>query len=103
MWAQLIKVRLKPGQDDGLERVYQQLQATEQKDSGLVRSTLMRDQNDPNALYMLVVFESEEKARARERDPRREKALKKVRATMAEIYEGPPAFTDLIVTAEYTG
>jgi hypothetical protein len=26
-----------------------------------------------------------------------------VRATMAEIYEGPPAFTDLIVTAEYTG
>jgi quinol monooxygenase YgiN len=103
MWAQLIKVRLKPGQDDGLERVYQQLQATEQKDSGLVRSTLMRDQNDPNALYMLVVFESEEKARARERDPRREEALKEVRATMAEIYEGPPAFTDLIVTAEYTG
>lgn len=103
MWAQLIKVRLKPGQDDGLERVYQQLQATEQKDSGLVRSTLMRDQNDPNALYTLVVFESEEKARARERDPRRQEALQEVRATMAEIYEGPPAFTDLIVTAEYTG
>ena len=31
MWAQLIRVRLKPGEDEGLERVYQQLQATEQK------------------------------------------------------------------------
>lgn len=103
MWAQLIRVRLKPGEEEGLRRVYQQLQATEQEGSGLVRSTLMRDQSDPNALYMLIVFESEEKARARERDPRREEALKEVRATMAEIYEGLPMFTDLTVVAEYTG
>ena len=103
MWAQLIQVRLKPGEEEGLRRVYQQLQATEQEGSGLVRSTLMRDQSDPNALYMLIVFESEEKARARERDPRREEALQEVRATMAEIYEGPPTFTDLTVVAEYTG
>ena len=103
MWAQLIRVRLKPGEEEGLRRVYQQLQATEQEGSGLVRSTLMRDQSDPNALYMLIVFESEEKARARERDPRREEALQRVRATMAEIYDGPPQFTDLTVVAEYTG
>lgn len=103
MWAQLIRVRLKPGQDEEQDRVYQQLEATEQKGSGLVRSMLMRDQNDPNAVYMLVVFESEEKARERERDPRREGALRDLRATMAEIYEGPPEFTDLIVAAEYTG
>jgi quinol monooxygenase YgiN len=103
MWAQLIRVRLKPGEEEGLRRVYQQLQATEQEGSGLVRSTLMRDQSDPNALYMLIVFESEEKARARERDPRREEALQEVRATMAQIYEGPPTFTDLTVVAEYTG
>jgi hypothetical protein len=49
------------------------------------------------------VFESEEKARAREGDPRRQEALQEVRATMAEIYEGPPTFTDLTVVAEYTG
>lgn len=103
MWAQLIRVRLKPGEDEGLERMYQQLQATEQQGSGLVRSTLMRDQSDPHAIYMLIVFESEEKARARERDPRRQEALQEVRATMAEIYDGPPTFTDLIVAAEYTG
>jgi hypothetical protein len=29
----------------------------------------MRDQKDPAALYMLVVFESEETARTREQDP----------------------------------
>ena len=103
MWAQLIRVRLKPGEDEGLDRVFRQLQATEQTGSGLVRSTLMRDQSDPNALYMLVVFESEEQARARERDPRREEGLQEVRATMAEIYDGPPAFTDLTVVAEYAG
>ena len=33
MWAQLIKTRLKPGKEDELERVYQQLQATEQPGS----------------------------------------------------------------------
>jgi quinol monooxygenase YgiN len=103
MWAQLIRVRLKPGEDEGLEEVYQQLQATEQTGSGLVRSTLMRDQNDPNAIYMLVVFESEERARERENDPRRQEALDGVRAIMGRIYEGPPQFTDLIVAAEYTG
>lgn len=103
MWAQLIRVRLKPGEDEGLERVYEQLQAAEQEGSGLVRSTLMRDQNDPNAVYMLVVFESEERAREREGDSRRQESLKAVQATMAQIYEGPPQFTDLIVAAEYTG
>ena len=72
MWAQLIKVRLKPGKEEGLDRLYQQLQATEQPGTGLVRSIAMRDQNDPSAVYMLIVFESEEKARAsRIRDVRR--------------------------------
>ncbi len=86
-----------------MERVYQQLQATKQKDLGLVRSTPMPDQNDPHALYMPIVFESEEKARAREHDIRPQEALREVRTAIAEIYEGPPAFIDLTVAAEYTG
>lgn len=103
MWAQLIKVRLKAGQEDGLARLDQQLQAAEQPGSGLVRSTAMRDQNDPSTVYMLVVFESEEKARAREQDPRREEALQEVRTAMAELFEGPPEFTDLTVVVDRTG
>jgi heme-degrading monooxygenase HmoA len=103
MWAQLIKTRLKPGQEDGLERLDQQLQAAEQPGSGLVRSMIMRDRNDPSAVYTLVVFESEEKARARERDPRREEGLREVRTAMAEMFEGPPEFTDLTVVVDRTG
>lgn len=100
MWAQLIKTRLKPGKEEELERLYQQLQATEQPGSGLVRSTAMRDQKDPSSVYMMIVFESEEKARAREQDPRRQEGLQDVRATMAEIFEGPPEFVDLNVVEE---
>lgn len=102
MWAQLIKVRLKPGKEEGLGRLYERLRATEQPGSGLVRSTLMRDQKDPSAAYLLVVFESEEKARAREQDPRRQEGLVEVRAIMAEMYEGPPEFIDLNVVEEFT-
>ena len=60
----------------------------------------MRDQNDPNRVYMLIVFESEEKARGREQDPRREEGLKPARATMAEIFDGAPEFVDLTVVNE---
>jgi quinol monooxygenase YgiN len=101
MWAQVIKFRLKPGNDDGLLRLADQLQAIEQPGSGLVRSTAMRDQKDPNSIYFLVVFESEEKARAREDDPRRQEGLAAARATMAEIFEGAPEFIDLDVVTDY--
>ena len=66
MWAQLIRTRLKDGGDAGLQRLEQQLRDAEQPDSGLVRSLIMREQNDPSSVLMLVVFSSEEKARARD-------------------------------------
>jgi len=53
--------------------------------------------------YFLVVFESEEKARAREQDQRRQEGLQAVRATMADIFEGPPEFVDLTVVEEWAG
>jgi len=100
MWAQLIKMELKPGEDPA--EVFEQIRAAEQPGSGLVRSVVMRDQADPSQVYTLVVFESEEKARAREQDPRRAEALQAVRAAMSEIFEGPPEFTDLTVVDEWT-
>lgn len=102
MWAQLIISKLKPGKEDGLQGVIDQLQAIEQADSGLLRSTAMRDQNDPSRVYMLVVFESEEKARAREADPRREEGLAVARTMMAEVFDGPPEFVDLTVVEDFT-
>ena len=100
MWAQMITTRLKPGKEGDLPKLVEQLQAVEQPGSGLVRSTTMRDQNDPSRAYMLVVFESEEKARARENDSRRQEGLQTARATMAEIFDGPPEFVDLVVVDE---
>jgi len=100
MWAQLITTRLKPGREGDLPVLLEQLRAVEQTGSGLVRSTAMRDQNDPSRIYMLVVFESEEKARARENDPRRKEALQTARATMAEVFDDNWEFVDLTVVSE---
>jgi quinol monooxygenase YgiN len=100
MWAQLIMMRLKPGKDAELPRLYEELRATEQPGSGLLRTTAFRDQKDPSRIYHMVVFESEEKARQREQDSRREESLSAARVTMAEIFEGPPEFIDLTVVEE---
>ena len=100
MWAQLITARLKPGKEGDLPRMVEQLRAVEQPGSGLLRSTTMQDQSDPSRAYMLVVFESEEAARARENDPRRQEGMQAARATMAEIFDGAPEFVDLTVVDE---
>jgi hypothetical protein len=49
---------------------------------------------------MPAVFESEEKARARESDPRHQEALEEARTTMADIFDSPPEFVDLTVEEE---
>jgi hypothetical protein len=105
MWAQLISSRVKAGIDTGavaprLRDAQQALSAAEQPGSGLIRTLVMQDQADPHRVFTLVVFESEEKARARERDPRRDKGLQAARAAMTELFEGQPEFTDLTVVDE---
>ncbi len=100
MWAQLIKMTLRSETDGGLSGLMAQLQKAEQPDSGLLRTMTMRDQADPRTVYTLVVFESEEKARVREQDPRRAEALTAVRATMSEMFDGAAEFTDLTVVFE---
>ncbi len=94
-------MRLQPGKDTA--ELDNQLRAAEQPGSGLVRRLVMHDQKDPSQVYTLNVFESEEKARTRERDPRRQERLQATRAMMADIFDGPPEFTDLSVADEWTG
>ncbi len=62
---------------------------------------MTRDLRDPTRVVTFVVFESEEKARAREIDPRRKEGLEAVRATIAEIFEGAPEFSDLDVVDDW--
>jgi heme-degrading monooxygenase HmoA len=67
---------------------------TGQKDSGLLQTLVMRSQKDPTEVFVVVVFESEEKARAREQDPRRQEPLQRIRAAMGDVLSGPPEFFD---------
>jgi hypothetical protein len=100
MWAQLNEMRLKPGEDTAA--MIEQIRDAEQPGSGLVRSLFMRDQADASRIITLVVFESEEKARAREQDPRRAEQLAGASTILADLFVGPPEFTDLEVVDEWT-
>jgi quinol monooxygenase YgiN len=60
MWAQQIRLRMRPGTEEQLGAIVELLRATEQPESGLVRELVMRDQRDPTLMYVLTVFESEE-------------------------------------------
>lgn len=100
MWAQLQKVSSKPERQAELLGVFEQLQAIEQADSGLSRTLVMRSRADPNLVYVLVLFDSEEKARAREQDPRRQQGLERIRAALGDVLDGPPEFFDLDVVLD---
>jgi len=101
LWAQMITSHLKPGKEGELARLTAQLKAAEQPGSGLVHATATRDSKDPSRVIMFVVFESEERARAREGDSRRQQELAEARTTMMEIFEGAPEFTDLTVIDDW--
>ncbi len=101
MWAQLITMRVKPGEE--ITATAQALRDAQQPGLGLVRSLVMRDQADPPPILTLVVFESEEHARAREQDPRGAEQLQVARSMMTEIVDGPPEFTDLEIVEEWRG
>lgn len=97
MWAQLQKASSRPEKEGELLHVFEQLQGIEQADSGLRRTMVMRSKADPTVVFVLVLFDSEEKARAREQDPRRQEGLQAIRASMGDILDAPPEFFDLDV------
>lgn len=61
----------------------------------------MQDTKDADSAYVLALFESEEKARDREQDPRRAEGQAALQELMANSLAGPPQFTDLTVVAEW--
>ena len=97
MWAQLITLDVKAEKVADLSAMHTHLQAIEQPDSGLLRTSFFQDAKNPGRAYVLVVFASEEQARAREQDPRRKEGLSALQALMADMLEGPPQFVDLTV------
>ena len=100
MWAQLSSVRVKEGKADVVGSAMEHLRTFEQPESGLLRTIVMQDQNDPARMFVLVVFESEEKARVRENDPRRQAGVQRLRTILAEVLEAAPEYVDLNVIAD---
>ena len=48
MWAQLMEMRVKSGREQELPSLFDQVQAIEAPESGLLQTLAMRDQNDPS-------------------------------------------------------
>lgn len=94
MWAQIQRVSTNPEREAELLKIFEQLRAIEQDGSGLVQTLVMRSQKDPTEVFVVVVFESEEKARAREEDPRRQEPLQRIRGALGNVLNGPPEFFD---------
>jgi heme-degrading monooxygenase HmoA len=88
------RVSTNPEREAELLQVFEQLRAIEQEDSGLLQTLVMRSQTDPTEVFVVVVFESEEKARAREEDPRRQEPLQRIRGALGDVLTGSPEFFD---------
>jgi hypothetical protein len=98
MWAQLVKVRTKDGAAEQFQKISQQWeeQVGRGTDSGWTRSLYLRDAANPNEWYELVYFESEEKARANERNPKHQELL----GQMLPLLDGQPEYFDLTPVQE---
>lgn len=97
MWAQLVKARLKAGKEDEMRRLDEEFQARGRGGStGWVKDFTLRDQKDPQVYYILVYFESEEKARANERSPEQQEMY----GRMQQLFDGQPEFVDLEPVSE---
>lgn len=94
MWAQVQRIRSHPDHEGEVLDVFERLKAIEPDDSGLLQTLVLRNQKEPDEMLVVVVFESEEKARAREKDPRRQAGLQGIRSALGAALEGPPEFFD---------
>ena len=97
MWAQLVKARVKVGREEELRRLYQEASSTSSPDSGWVRSLSLRNQNDPQEIYGVIIFESE--ARAREYERSSEQA--ELTGHLGDLMDGTPEFVDFDSVEEY--
>ena len=93
MWAQLIKMRAKEGATEQLLEINRQWeeQVGRGTDSGWMRSLFFHTAENPSEWYELVLFESEEKARANERNQKHLDLL----GQLMSLIDGQPEYVDL--------
>lgn len=92
MWAQFIKARIKPGKDDEARRIAREFEEQSRGEGmGPTRVFVFRNQSDPDEHFTIAFFESEEKAREAEANPRHAELIRRY----WEVYEAPPEYADL--------
>jgi heme-degrading monooxygenase HmoA len=94
MFGQVMVMDVKADRVGDLPRIMDLLAEAEQPDSGWLRTVVLHERADAHRVFTVVVFESEEKARARESDPRRQEKLGEAQALLREILTAPPQFHD---------
>ncbi|HZU13984.1 MAG TPA: antibiotic biosynthesis monooxygenase [Chloroflexota bacterium] len=97
MWAQLIKAQIKPGKAHELDELYREVDSRMSRDSGWVRSLSLRNSKNGQELYAVVVFDSQEKARAYEQSPEQAELTSR----LGDLMDGPPEFVDFDEVTEY--
>lgn len=93
MWAQIVKTRMRQGVESEMDQVREQMRGRIEQRGGLVASYWMQNQNDPQEYYTLIVFESEEQARAGEAELEDDPLFQHARS----LGDGAPEFVDLNV------
>ncbi len=95
MWAQIIKSRLKPNAEPEMMKLMEEIEG-ETTRSPFVGSIVLQNQNDPSEYHTVVIFESEEAARANENTPEQQDRVQRIQA----MYEGQPEFVDCRVVRD---
>lgn len=80
MYGTVARLRLKPGKLEDLKQLGQEMSA---QIPGLVSEYVYRTDADPNELYLVVMFESEEAYRANAASPEQHKRYEQYRALLA--------------------
>ena len=97
MWAQMLKTRIQPGQEEALQNLPQELdEQFRGEEGGPRRVVVLKDRKDDGVYYTLVFFESEERARQYENSP----AQQAIQQRMSQVWAGQPEYTDLDVVYE---
>lgn len=93
MWAQIVKVRMKPEAEEHRAELIESVRDRMSRRLGIVNGFVMANQHDEREIYILAVYESEEKAREGEAALATDEAFQRERAMMG----GAPEFVDLTV------
>lgn len=93
MWSQLVKLRVKPGSEgqmEGFEERWER-EVGRGTDSGWVQTQIFKNPSNSNEWYLLATFESEEKARQSENNPKHQEVV----GDIMDLMESEPEYTDL--------